>query len=150
LAPDLVARALGRLPGLALDRDQEVDLGQHPAHRVGLGQLARLVELAEPEAHDGCPDRRVVPDRALAIGRLDHASGSGWSVGGSGIEGVVPAGGSSAAAAGLSGVRVSVGSGFGSGLTGTSTAGAGVGASAAGAVRRAGRVLASTGVAVPT
>src|SRR5205823_12849445 len=29
LAPDLVARALGRLPGLALDGDQEVDLGQH-------------------------------------------------------------------------------------------------------------------------
>src|SRR5437899_780912 len=63
--PDLVAAALRAHVGLAIDRDQEGDGLQHPAHGRVVGQLACLVETAKAERLDRGPQDGLGPDGAL-------------------------------------------------------------------------------------
>src|SRR3989442_1399154 len=73
-AGDLVMSPPGPLPGLPLDRDHEIDLAEHAANSVGVGQFPRLVELAKAERTDGGLHVLGVADRALLPCGFDHVS----------------------------------------------------------------------------
>src|ERR1700730_6265859 len=64
------------LPVISLDRDHEVHLLQHAPHRVGVGELARLVQLPEAERADGGLHVLRVSDRALPPGGPYHVVAS--------------------------------------------------------------------------